>query len=149
MTKVDIEKPKNNKIILVRLTMIFMFFFSVGMLMAGIIKICRIQHDLGDKNVTELSADIEDKAKKMTEKEEERDKEYVKNGFSDEYFRINDEVAKISTEISRATNSRYMQETGFNNPRNFGELMRIVPGLVIGAITILVSGIILFILRKH
>ena len=84
----------------------------------GAIKIHGYYVELGDATPDELSEKITELSEELAKVDAEKWEENEKNGFSDKYVELNNRSAELSAEISRATNSQYMKETGYNNPKS-------------------------------
>lgn len=98
------------------------------------------QSEMGMKTTEELSNEILELSDKYSDKEDERDEEFNQNGFSDEYLKLDEEAAELDEEITKLTNSRYMREEGWHNPRDIGEALTLAPEIIVGLV-FLVLGI--------
>jgi hypothetical protein len=65
--------------------------------------------------------------------------EFQKNGASDKYVELRKKVNELNDETTSLTNSRYMKETGYNNPNSVKKIMELAPTLWIGAIVMVFS----------
>ena len=114
----------------------------------GVGKLNGYNSGMGFKSVDELTSEILELSDKYSDKEDERDKEFDENGFSEKYLQLDEEASEIDEEITKLTNSRYMREEGWHNPSNLGEVIGLAPEIAIGA-GFIVAGIVgFFIFRR-
>ena len=122
--------------------------FGAAMISGGIFRILSYQSQMGDKSSEELSSDISSLSAEYSKVESDKLKEYDENGISEKYQELNARSAELSKEISKATNSRYMKETGFNNPKNLDEVFKLAPMIPVGAIVVAVGVVIFVVYHK-
>ena len=113
----------------------------------GAVKIYDLKKRVGNKTVEELSVDIDSLNSEYEKVEEEKLEEREANGFSEKYFELNRKSSELHKQISQATGSRYMIETGVDNPDSLQKILELVPQLWIGAV-VLAVGLIGFVVLK-
>lgn len=121
---------------------------GVVLIAFGTGKLIGYQNEMGIKTVDELSKEIRDLTEKYSDKEDERDEEFESNGFSEKYTQLDNEADAIDEEITKLTNSRYMREEGWHNPRNIGEAVSDAPEIVVGAVVMIIGVIGFFVLQR-
>ena len=78
--------------------------------------------------------------------------EFRENGFSEEYYRIENEIKKKNTKISDLNDELWKMESGYNDTRNNVDKAKYVPFIIFGAFIIISSGMIsgfVFIISKR
>ena len=120
---------------------------GIAAICVGSWKIHGLYEQVGTKSVEELGTELDDLSAEYARIEKEKTDEIEKNGYTDKYVELNNRSAEVSAEITRATNSRYMKETGYNNPQSLGDMLRLAPELWIGVLLVATGLLGHFVLR--
>lgn len=114
----------------------------------GAAKVYDLNNQLGTKDLDEINTSISELAKEYQEAVVEEHAEYDSNGLSDKYIELNKKSTELSKEITKLTNSRYMRETGYNNPNSIWKILELAPMLWIGAVIATASVFAFAMMRK-
>jgi len=142
------KKIKIDKKLAYRALVVVVAVIGVVIFCFGAVKIHKYYNMLGTKTIEELNTNIVDLSKKYQEVEKEKIEEMDNNGFSDKYFELDAKSMSIRGEISKDTNSRYMKETGYHNPKSFYDMLVLAPELWIGVSFVIAAMVGTYVLKK-
>jgi CHASE3 domain sensor protein len=128
-----------NKKSLTLFALIVCVVFGIALIAQGVYTInCRYA-ELGTKSSEEINTELGTKAEEYRQAILDANEEFQKNGASDKYVELRKKVNELNDETTSLTNSRYMKETGYNNPNSVKKIMELAPTLWIGTIIIVFS----------
>jgi hypothetical protein len=144
-----VERSKNDTKKCIKIGSIAGFVFGLILICCGAIRIHNLNVEVGTKSVEALAAEIQELSEEYVKVEKEKAAEVDENGFSDKYNELAEKSAELNIAITKATNSQYMKETGYNNPRSLGDMLRLAPMLWIGCLVVAASIVALFVFERN
>lgn len=147
MDRVKKVKAKLNSKALALPVLIFGIVVSIILICIGAIRIHDLNKQVGTRDLDAINVEIKNKSEEYNTALAEENAEYEANGLSDKYIELNKKSTELSQEITKLTNSRYMKETGYNNPNSLRKILQLAPTIWIGAL-VLVAAVIAFVVMK-
>lgn len=110
-------------------------FFIIG----GVMRVNEMRDKITDRSIEDLNSESILTTKEMDKKIKERDDEFEKNGVSDKYLELANEVYSMSSKVSKNTNSVYLKDNGVEMPNTLFQKIRVAPALLYGFFIIILA----------
>ncbi|MBP5512126.1 hypothetical protein J6X90_01955 [Candidatus Saccharibacteria bacterium] len=128
--------------------LIITIIFGLSLITCGAVKISDLNKQVGTLNEEEINDEISKLSVDLNDISTKALAEFDANGMSDEYLELSKQTDELSTKISELTNSRYMKETGYNNPNSLGKVLELAPTIWIG-MAVIIAGIVACVVLKR
>ena len=128
--------------------LIISIVFGLSLITFGAVRISDLNKQVGTLSETEINDEIAKLAVDFEKVSSEALEEFNTNGMSDKYLELSKQTDEYSTKITELTNSRYMKETGYNNPNSLDKILELAPTLWIGT-AVIIAGIVACVILKR
>lgn len=133
------QKTKNKIAIVAVIVLVVGLLIGGGLIATGIIKSANAEKEAAVKVRTaeEVEAEIDDVSNELARLKSEQNTEFDTNGFSEEFYRIGNEIDKLQTKKAELTSELFKINNGYYN--NMKNKVFVAPFYMFGAFIIISS----------
>ena len=139
------QKTKN------KISKIAILVLVVGILLGGgLITFGIMKSNSSDTNITQTrtESDVQNEINTLNEEliplKAQKTKEFQENGFTEEYYRLDNEIQTKQSQITDLETELWKMQSGFNSASDFISKGKYIPLYMFGAFIIIASGMIAF-----
>jgi hypothetical protein len=129
---------------------IFVLGTVVGVLLTtnGVLQIKYYKDKVTDRPLTEITEEYNPLALELGQVKREKIAEHDKNGESEKYLELAQKQAELEEKIQPLSESKFMKETGYHNPKSIAEYFEVAPTLGVGLVFLVATIVAVYVLRK-
>lgn len=134
------QKTKSKVAIVAVVVLVIGLLIGGGLIATGVIKSMNAEKEasLNVRTAEEVEAEIDDVSDKLAKLKSDQNIEFDTNGFSEEFYRIGNEIDKLQTKKSELTSELFKINSGYYN-NNFKNKVVVAPFYMFGAFIIISS----------
>lgn len=114
----------------------------------GILQIKTYKDKVGDRPLEEITEEYNPLTLELGQVKREKFLEYEKNGESEKYIELSKKQAELEEKIKPLSESKFMKETGYHNPKSLAEVFEDAPTLGVGLFFIVGTIVVTYVLVK-